>query len=43
MTKLDAKALGMVKEVAWVVVGGCGQVLVKLVKSLVMGWLGGLS
>ena len=41
LTKIDDKVLGMVKGVARVVVGGCGEVLVKLVKSLVMGWLGG--
>ena len=40
LTKIDAKVLGMVKRVAWVAVGGCGQVLVKLVKSWVVGWLG---
>ena len=40
-TKIDAKVLEMVKGVAWVAVGGCGQVLANLVKSLVMDWLVG--
>ena len=41
LTRIDTKLVGMVKGVAQMAVGGLGQVLVKLVKGLVVGWLGG--
>ena len=39
-TKIDAKVVGMVEGVAQMAVGGCGQVIVKVVKGMVVGWLG---